>query len=241
LSCPVYWYSGAKIYFALKDEWAAFRFSLAYYEFRDLLAPLIGLALFIALAIMARRGPGSIELWFLLWPLSILTMYALLIAEHRYIAASLILFWICAYSALRDRESKPQRLIMIVLAGVLVVSGLFQFQKKYRALSLPGNDKVAVDLIQKGIRAGDPIATVGEGFSHHYARLARVRIVAQITDEPGFWSLAPDKATEVERTIAGTGAKVLLGRGRPADFQRDRWRAIPGTSYSALMLDPVAD
>lgn len=233
---PAYWYAGAETHFNLKDEWAALRFSLSYYEFRDLLVPLIGLAVFIALAIIARRRAGTIERWFLLWPLSILIMYALLIAEHRYVAASLILFWITAYSAFLHRNNKSERLIMIALAGVLIISGLFQFQQKYRALSLPGNNKVATELNQTGIRDGDPIATVGEGFSHHYARLARVRIVAQITDEPGFWSLPPNKAVAVERAVAGTGAKVLLGRGRPADFQPDRWRAVSGTSYSVLML-----
>ena len=238
---PTYWYAGAKTHFNLKDQWAAFRFSIFYYEFRDLLAPLIGLVVFVGLAIFARRRPNQIELWFLLWPLSILTMYALLIAEHRYVASSLILFWVGAYSALLRGNSKSERVIMVLLAGVLFISGLTQFQRRYRAFSLPGNAAVAMHLSQIGIRAGDPIATVGEGFSHHYARLARVHIVAQITDEHGFWLLAPDKVAAVERAIAGTGAKVLLGRGRPADFQPDRWRVIPGSSYSALMLDNVGD
>ena len=238
---PAYWYAGAKTHFTLKNEWAAFRFSVSYYDFRDLLVPLIGLVAFGGLTVSARQRPGRFELWFLLWPLSILFMYALVLAEHRYVAASLVLFWTCAYSAFLHRNGKAERTMMSVLAAVLVISGLFQFQKQYRALSLPGNATVATDLNQIGIQAGDPIATVGEGFSHHYARLARVRIVAQITNEPGFWSLAPDQAVEVERAIAGTGAKVLLGRARPADFQSERWRVIPGTSYSAMRLNDTGD
>ena len=238
---PAYWYAGAKSHFNLKDQWAAFRFSISYYEFRNLLAPLVGLVVFVALAIFARRRPRAHELWFLLWPLSILMMYALLISEARYVAASLILVWVSGYSAFLNGNDKWARLIMILLAGVLLFSGLIQFQKTYRTLALPGNATVAKDLNQIGIQAGGPIATVGEGFDHYYARLARVRIVAQITDEPGFWLLAPEKATAVEHAIADTGAKVLLGRARPAHFQPGRWRVIPGTSYSALMLDNVGE
>lgn len=245
---PSYWYAGAKVRFNLQDQLATLRFSLSFYKrhFDDLLRyPLAGLVALIVLAAITRTRPSAAECWFILWPVAILIMYALLLTEHRYIAPCLILFWTGAYSVLLARNGTIERLLLILLAGLILAPRIVEFQNTYRKLSPPtgepGNVVMARDLHQIGIAPGDPIATVGLPFGQDYARIARLRIVAQISDATQFWSLPPETAAEVEQAIANTGAKILVGSGRPPGFQPDRWRAMPGAPYTVLPLRKTAD
>jgi hypothetical protein len=238
---PTYWYAGAKVRFNLKQQWAALRVNLLFYKnlFFDLRYPLQGLVVFIVLAISARRRPSAPECWFMLWPLAMLIMYALLITEYRYVASSLILFWVSAYSSVLARNGAFSRLLLIVLAAVILTPRLIELnthRSSAKRRHEPDYFLVARDLNQMGIEPGDSIATVGEAFGHYYARTARVHIVAQITDANAFWSLSPSSADAIERAVAGTGAKILMGLNRPPAFQSDDWHIVPGTSYSVLRL-----
>src|SRR5205085_2203899 len=126
-----------------------------------------------------------------------------------------------------------ERLLLILLSLVLLIPKLSDLAATYPLWIRPQKPSfdilVARDLHQLGIQPGDGIATVGEGFSHHYAHIARARIVAQITHEGDFWSLPSEDAVAVERALARTGAKLLLGRDRPDAFQSGSWRAVSET------------
>jgi len=238
---PAYWYAGATVRFNLKQQWAALRLSLLFYknflfESRYLLG---GLIVFIVLAISARRRPSASACWFMLWPVAWLVMYALLTTEYRYVASSLILFWVSAYSLVLAREGAFSRLLLIALAAVVLAPRLIELNTHRSSAGErrePDYFLVARDLKQMGIEPGDSIATVGEAFGHYYARIVRVHVVAQITDANAFWSLSPSSAEAIERVVAGTGAKILMAFGRPPAFQSEDWHIVPGTSYSVLRL-----
>ena len=56
----------------------------------------------------------------------------------------------------------------------------------------------------------------------YHARLARVKIIAQVVDEQSFWRAPPERQAEVLRMVAATGV-VAIASPPPAD---------PGTSVS---------
>jgi hypothetical protein len=205
---------------------------------------LAGLVALIILALARRTRPHRAECWLVLWALTVLSMYLALFIEYRYAAPWLILFWIAAYSACLSGNGKIEQLLFIVLAVGIIVPRLNGLKQAYVDLAKnrgPSMDvRVARELNQLGIRSGDTIAIVNDGFNHYYAHIADVRIIAQITSEPAFWSLSGERALTVERAVALTGAKVLLGRGRPENFQPGAWRVVPSTPYSILPLDKIA-
>ena len=242
---PAYWYAGSRVHFDPAQQWKAFKASLVFYKnyFPDLRYPLAGLMVLIVLAISMRFPPKRIESWFILWPLASLIMYALLTTEIRYIAPWLTLFWIGAYSAVWARNRIAERLLFFLLAIVILTPRLIDLGQAYSILAnsrgLPLNVWVARHLTDNGIRPGDSIAIVGTGFDHYYARTARVRIVAQVTDERDFWSHSDASVRGVERALAGIGAKALVARNRPAEFQSGNWHTVPETPYSFLILNQI--
>jgi hypothetical protein len=186
-----------------------------------------------------------VEAWFLLWPLSSLLVYALFTTEVRYVAPWLILFWVGAYSSLWARNRIGERLFLILFAAVIITPRLIELSKAASVLAKPRGTPVDVRVAQEldtyGVHPGDSVAIVGTGFDHYYARIARVRIVAQVTKGGELWSRSPPGAEGVERALAGLGAKALIARFRPAAFQRWDWHAVPDTPYSFLMLDRFSD
>jgi Dolichyl-phosphate-mannose-protein mannosyltransferase len=244
---PAYWYAGAKIRFDALQQWKTAKASLAFYKnyFPDLKYPLAGLAVFVVIALITRTKPSSAEVWFLLWPISSLLVYALFTTEVRYVAPWLVLFWVGACSALWTRNRLAERLLLILLAIVIITPRLIELNKAAPALAKPRGTsmdvRVAQELHNYGIRPGDPIAIVGTGFDHYYARIARARIVAQVTDPRDFWSFSPTGAAGVERALAEVGAKALIARFRPARFQTGDWHVVPDTPYSFLMLDRIPE
>ena len=243
---PVYWYAGAKIHFDLSQAWGAFKRNLYFYKtyFAELFYPLAGLSLLIILAGLKRLRPSNMQCWFLLWPLGVLLIYGLLYIEFRYAVPWLVLIWVASYSALLNRQGIAERLVLILVAGVLLVPRLMEVKGAYPILSKPRpvlTNVVAQYLSDMGLRAGDPIATVGEGFKYYFARPARVRIIAQITNKSDFWARPPSQVLDVEKAVAATGAKALVATGRPKDFQSRDWQVIRGTGVSVLRLNSNDD
>lgn len=239
---PAYWYAGAKMQFDPGKQWAAFKRNLVFFKDYPLelglpAAGLIVLGIFAAM----RRGPvGRRELYFALWPLSVLLMYLLLYIEFRYVAPWLVLFFVACYSAVLVRNAIPERVILLLLGLTFLSLRVVDLVSASRILTTQQGAStdmlVASELQAIGLRGGDTIAIVGEGFQHYYAHLADTRIVAQISDPRHFWSLTPSHVLVVEEAVAQTGAKALVAMGRPASFQPSYWRPVAGTAYSILPL-----
>jgi len=241
---PTYWYEGAKARFDASQQVAALRRSLQFYVgvFNDLKYPIVGLAVLSALALWRRSSPNWVYLWLTIWSVGILFMYALEFTEYRYAAPFLIVFWLSAYGAVLKRDGIPEWVVLLVIAGLVLAPRITEATSQYRLLSGPRGEfdhvVAARNLEAMGIRAGDQIATVGAPFVDFYARIARLRVIAQVSDEATFWSLAEPQPEAIESALAKTGAKVLVARDRPLGFQEHSWRQIPGTRFSFLRLNP---
>jgi hypothetical protein len=253
---PAYWFAGVKAQFDLKRQLQVISHSLQFYRgiFADLRLPLEGLTVLLILLYVRRRRPARTELLFLLWPVAVLSMYALLFTEPRYIAPFVVLFWTAAYNAVFT-PAEESRILLALIAGFMLVSSARETVSPERRIVAPGNidaphiffwmttpsdnspDQIAArELSVMGLKAGDAIATVGDAFGHFYARMARVRIVAEVVNAAEFWTLSPDAAATIEQKLAGTGARALIATNRPKAFQSGLWQDIPGTAYSLLSL-----
>ncbi|HEY6392970.1 MAG TPA: hypothetical protein VIX89_16935 [Bryobacteraceae bacterium] len=241
---PAYWYEGAKARFNAGQQIVALRRSLQFYIgiFNDLKYPLAGLAILAGFALWRRSWPNWVYLWLLIWSIGILFMYALEFTEYRYAAPFLIVFWLAAYWAVLKRDGMPEWIVLVVVAGLVLVPRVTEAASQYRLLSGPRGESehvvAARNLEAMGIRAGDQIATVGAPFVDFYARIARLRVVAQISDGAAFWKLPRPQVEAIESALATAGARVLVAGDRPAAFQERSWRQIPGTRFSFLRLNP---
>jgi hypothetical protein len=241
---PAYWYEGAKARFNAAQQMVALRRSLQFYTgiFNDLKYPIVGLAILSAFALWRRSSPNWIYLWFIIWSVGILFMYALEFTEYRYVAPFLIVFWLAAYGTVLKRDRTPEWIVLLAIAGMLLAPRIDQLTSQYRMLSGSRGEfehvVAARNLGAMGIRDADQIATVGAPFVDFYARIARLRVIAQISDEAAFWKLPQQKAEAIENALAKTGAKALVARDRPAAFQERSWKQVLGTRFSILRLNP---
>ena len=168
-------------------------------------------------------------------------MYLLLYIDFRYVAPWLIVFFVGCYSGVLVRNGILERVVLLLLAVTFLSLRLVDLAAATRILATQGNEStdmiVARELRTMGIKPGDAIATVGDGFQHYYAHLADARIAAQITNPAEFWALSPSHAFVVEEAVAQAGARALVAVNRPSSFQPTYWFPIAGTAYSVLLVD----
>jgi hypothetical protein len=239
---PTYWYEGAKAQFNASQQIVALRRSLQFYVgiFNDLKYPIAGLVVLSLLALWRRSSPNWVHLWLVIWSIGILFMYALEFTEYRYAAPFLVVFWLAAYGVVLKRDGIPEWIVLLVIAGFALAPRITETTSQYQVLSRPRGEFdhviAARNLEAMGVRAGDHIATVGAPFVDFYARIARLRVIAQVSDEAAFWKLPQLEAETIENALARTGARVLVARDRPPAFQEHSWRQIPGTRFSVLQL-----
>jgi hypothetical protein len=239
---PAYWYEGAKARFDVRRQIEVIQQNLKFYSriFDDLRYPLAGLVVLLVIALSTRVAPDWRLLLLLLWPIGILFMYSLVFTEYRYTAPFLVTFWLAAYGAVRLRDRFVEPIVHLVLAAIILMPQTAKFVKDYRqAAHMQGvsEDVIAARALEAmDVANGDGIATVGPAFVDFYTRIARIRVIAQVSDEAGFWQLPPREAEAVEQGLARTGAKVLVGKNRPDTFQKEQWQSIAGTRYSVLKL-----
>jgi hypothetical protein len=92
-------------------------------------------------------------------------------------------------------------------------------------------------LTRLGIQPGDELAVVGHSLDCYYARLARVRIVAQVWDDTD--QIADLSAPEVRQVLSklkGIGIKALVARSKPGFVNDEGWSTIPRTDIYVRML-----
>ncbi|MBD2021541.1 hypothetical protein H6F43_15280, partial [Leptolyngbya sp. FACHB-36] len=95
---------------------------------------------------------------------------------------------------------------------------------------------------QVGIQPGSPIAILGPDPSHQaWARLARVRIIAQIPNAERFWAVGATVQSEVLSAMKQAGASAIVVESSeriPDEIARSRWLPIGSTGYYAYPLQP---
>jgi hypothetical protein len=98
--------------------------------------------------------------------------------------------------------------------------------------------QVAEGLHQMGLQPGDQVACIGDSATAYWARLARVRIVAEIPlPEAGdFWAADPVVKVHVLEMFAKTGAQMVVTEQVPRPARASGWQQIGQTNHYAYPL-----
>jgi len=250
---PPYWLEGVTIRFSLKQQ-AAASAKVAEFYYHTILQPLGALSLG-ALILFFYTDTGGFRARNLLRHcalnapvLAAFLMYSLVWAEERYIGAFVTLFWVgllsyvCLPVGLSSRRligrcSALMLLLTLTNIGPATAKAVFGTDE-----SSHGQWATADVLTRAGLRAGDRIAVVGHLFSSVYwARLARLRIVADVPEDrvDQFWSVDPMTRSQLMAVLAGAGVRAIVAEGGHFSFPRPGWRTIGTTSYYLYYLEPA--
>jgi hypothetical protein len=218
----------------------------------------MGLATFRRASVMRRIS----EYWFLLVPVgAALGAYAMLHYEGRYVAAYVVVLWMVLFRSITIPDSvESKRISTAVLGSAALITAITVALGTYRAVlhearyyvsgspeapilqSGYSNWKVAKFLHDAGLRAGDRVGGVGWTYSAYWARMARLRIVAEVPSEGAleFWSLNGPKKSAVMKLFRDSGAKAVVAYVVPGDVAPENWKRVGDTSYYVYLLNTPA-
>jgi 4-amino-4-deoxy-L-arabinose transferase-like glycosyltransferase len=185
-------------------------------------------------------------LWFP--PLVACATYAIVLVEFRYVAPFVLLLWLAAISSfLYARPEVPRRFLFALVLAVFCVTGLKV--SKFAVsdlLAIRSNHEnvdweVAQALRNLGLQPGDSVAGLSRVAESQWARLASVKIVAEIPlgNENIFWMAGPETKQKVFRILADTGAKMLITKNPPPSALSEGWIALGNTPFYAYSLAPA--
>jgi len=254
---PSYWHEGIVPNFDFREQIRVLILSAkSYYVlFFNLQGGLI-VGSFI-LYFMSRRGwlcvKDTLEQWFLLVPAAAaLGMYSLVLVEARYIGAFVVLLWAGVFSAVRLPVSNDSRrlvasvsiaMVLVMMVTIGLSSGRVAYSIAYDSLidnnaSYNEHWRVADGLNQMGVQPGDKVAFIGNTFKAFWARLARVRIVAEIpsAEVNNYLSAKNSVKSQVLEAFAQTGARAIVTGHVPDHSSAGGWQKIVNTDYYAYFL-----
>ena len=254
-----YWYEGAAPRFDPAAQLDALQASLRFYTALFLAGQgVLVLAVCLAYAIggvPVRRPVDVVRHWGLaVVALAALGLYALVLVEGRYVGAFLPLLWGDLLASVRLPGIGRSRLAAAVLvvaalwvmspvAGSVVrstkaLSLFLQSSESERRVLMTWPDEVAASLHRLGVPPGSNVAVIGYGFLSYWARLARVRIVAEMFgwDALPFWNDADVRANAI-RAFARTGASAIVAEEVFTSANLSGWHRVGSSDYYIYLLE----
>jgi hypothetical protein len=129
---------------------------------------------------------------------------------------------------------------MLACMGLDVVSSTAR--EVYRMTHEEGRDlhwEVATQLQRFGLREGDRVAYIGLSFGAYWARLSKVRIVAEIPsdEKDSFCKTDISTRSQVMDTFERIGAKLVVAEKLPPDITTSGsgWQRLGSTDYFAYI------
>jgi hypothetical protein len=250
---PAYWNQGLQWHFALRPQLEVIGADLLI-EMSLLLRAQSGLltgVLILGFLSGTAWLEGIRDLWpLIILPLAAFGMYAPVHVEPRFLGGFVLVAFLTLVAAARFRQMES-RIGGIVALAVFITMGVGTvdtgFRYSIRRMAVPGNgpnfvvDQVTVanQIQQMGYSRGDKVAVIGDGTGAYWARLAGLRIVAEIMaahhDQQQFWHSSEQTKEVVLSAMSDTGAKLLVTENPPSEFING-WIPIAGTTYYVLPL-----
>jgi hypothetical protein len=191
---------------------------------------------------------------------AIFAAYAMLHIEGRFIAPYVVVLWLVLFRSLAIARSQESRTALTaVVACAALITGFTLLSESVRAAvhmarfaghgqertaflqSGYSNWKVASYLRAAGVRPGDRVGSVAWSFSAYWARMARVRIVAEVPSEyddaSAEWFSAAAKRPPVMQRFRDLGVKAIVAKNLPAGSAPASWQHIDGTPYHVYVFD----
>jgi hypothetical protein len=252
-----YWGAGTKVVFNPRNQLRAIGENLTVL-FADVhIVPMSGLIagalIFLIVSPNApRRSKYILRSWPLLVPgVAALCLYLLVSVEPRYVAPFLVLVLLGLFPGilLENRKGAAKRIAvsaMVIATSLMVLTALFVvyhlagFPRGARGETLGVYLQVGESLNRAGVGPGEDVAIIGDGSDGcRWARMARVRIVAQILreDVDDFWRVAdPRVKAEVYDALARAGAKAVVAEETPPADAFGDWERLGNTDYYVHFL-----
>jgi hypothetical protein len=255
---PSYWYEGVVPPLDINKQIAVLVANAGFYF--DLfirqqggITAIVLLLLLLGVKKRSLQGWLSGELGLVLIAIAAFGLYALVYLEGRYVGAFLVLFWAGLFSCIRIPKSLlSQRLISVAGAILLscfllnIVSFNLEGLKRVGLLETSSNKefvqaqspsykpvRLAEAVLEMGLKPGDEIAFIGYSFGAFFARLARLRIIAEIPDDQAesFWMADPDRRSAVVEAIRKTGAKAIVAEWVAPGASVNGWQRIGNSRH----------
>ena len=246
-----YWWDGLRVPVSVQGQLLAFvrPFTQVHSKHTVILA---WAAAMLPLCLLNRRVRQSIRaggvqaVILILWPAATCFMYSLVLFNFRYIVGYLVLICLGAAALVLNAVRPGGRARLLFAAAALVaVAGMIRLRPAVQAafqgpgpLLMRGEGRdnrlsslaVARELARLGIRPGDEISVLGHSLDCYYARLAGVRVVAQIWEDPDqIAGLPAPRVREVLAQLKQLGVKALISRSRQGFLNDEDWVAVPRT------------
>ncbi|PYR49346.1 MAG: hypothetical protein DMF89_12880 [Acidobacteria bacterium] len=257
---PSYWYEGLNLRFDAAKQWSTVQVNARFYWslFVELLV-LFYVALLAGGGAWRSAKAAVTEQWALLLP-AFTGLAVYLVATNlavsnirtqpstRYVASFIVLVFAAAVAGIRLTDSRRPRVTLWAMTAAALLlggSGLARLTaSELHAVLGPADDpswkKVAASMCDLDVQPGDAVAIVGDKREHEvWARVAQVRIVAQVPDSRSFLRTDPALQADVRRALARTGAKALVFKPRAGGASGGPgadWTSIADTSYYAVAL-----
>lgn len=185
--------------------------------------------------------------WLLALPLSACVMYAMVHLERRFLGAFLVIIWMVLYAVvlahapeIRGRRKSVGLAIALIsvivlpLAGVPAAAADVIRDVVHGDLTGTSPDlELANALSHAGLKRGERIAVIGDALPCYYARVAGLRITAQVLpeDEARFWALDAASRMELERQLSEAGVRAILAGHAPPEQSAGGWAGLGKTGY----------
>ncbi|HEY7316608.1 MAG TPA: hypothetical protein VIE89_03470 [Candidatus Binatia bacterium] len=196
--------------------------------------------------------------WFALLPIAtVFAAYALLHFEGRYIAAYVVVLWMVLFRSVAvPHAEESKRIFTAVLVAAALIVAMTLATNTGQALlhaarylvngsnnepflqSGYTNWRVAKYLHSEGLRTGEPVGSVGWTYSAYWARMARVRVIAEVPEEGrlAFWLSGTEKRAAVMQLFQEVGVKAVVAADVPVGSAPTNWQQIGGTDYYAYVF-----
>lgn len=248
---PSYWYEGVRPRFTVSNQLSALsRNARILYETLlvfQIWSVVIGFMMMTFLWRHALRLREVLHMSILFVPAAVgIGAYLLVLVQPRYVAPFAVFFFFAWASLIRvPRDifgkgvaSSVTAIITIMFAFPLVVSTSTKFVGEH----IHEHAQVAEELMRMGIHAGDPVAIIGwqfDGSAVYWARLARVRIVAEATPTlENFWMTKSAVQYEILKAFRDIGAKAVVTEGGlPSYADISGWEPLGSTGRYVFLLD----
>jgi hypothetical protein len=246
---PSYWYEGMNPHFDPGKQIRALTEALGIYHGLFFKPGAAVIAISLTLLLLGGCLKDLAERLDVLLPAIVaLGLYAFVHVEPRYVGAFILVFWggvLCQVrlpkSDLASRLLRFSALAIVIVYSVELCVGVLGTAAAGKAFTPINQEQleVAQSIRQEGLRRGDQVATIAGMSSMIWARLAKVRIVADLPDDADPWFEGPDTRSRVLSAFAATGAKAIVAFRVPPSWSTDGWMKIGQTEYYLYPLTPL--
>jgi len=260
-----YWSAGAKADFNLPDQLRAIGRNLRVLFADGHILPMWGLICGGLLYVfLTRNALWHLKLILRSWPLLVpgivaLGLYLLVYTESRLVAPFLVLVSLGLFPGIllqnpNGAAKRTATATVVIAASVMVLTALLVV---YHLAGFPRSEpshgglfvRVGTALNKAGVQPGQEVALMGDSSDGcRWARLARVRIVAQILreDARAFWASSPRVRAEVYDAFARFGAKAVVAgtdlpdprfpEETPPSSEMAEWQRLGDSPYYVHLL-----